>query len=138
MKTLERLLAKTVRSGDCLLFTGCINKNGYGSFRFNGKTANVHKVSYILHHGDIPDGLVVMHSCDNRNCVEPTHLTLGTQSDNLRDMARKGRHHAIKIPNDAIEGIRKDPRSATVIAAEWGVHPTTIHKIKRNINRRFV
>jgi hypothetical protein len=70
--------------------------------------------------------------------VNPEHLTKGTQADNLKDMAIKGRHHAIKIPNDAIEGIRKDPRPSAVIAAEWGVHRTTIQKIKRNINRRFV
>lgn len=136
MKTLERLLAKTVRSGDCLLFTGCINKNGYGSFRFNGKTANVHKVSYILHHGDIPDGLVVMHSCDNRNCVEPTHLTLGTQSDNLRDMARKGRSGS-KLSNEDVAAIRQDDRDSFTIGRAYDVHPTTIQKIKRGINRRF-
>lgn len=138
MTDIERFNAKTEPCGDCLRWTGRIQPNGYGQFRLNGKTHYAHRASYILFNGELSKGDVVMHSCDNRWCVNPAHLSVGTQRDNLIDMTIKGRHANITIPNDKIEDIRNDTRSSYVIAREWGVHPTTIQKIKRNINRRYV
>lgn len=138
MKDIERFNAKTEPCGDCLRWTGRIQPNGYGQFRLNGKTQYAHRASYALFNGELAKGDVVMHSCDNRWCVNPKHLTIGTQADNLKDMAIKGRHHKVTIPNESIETIRNDPRSSYKIAEEWGVSPSTIQKIKRNINRRYV
>lgn len=138
MTDIERFNAKTEPCGDCLRWTGRIQPNGYGQFRLNGKTQYAHRASYILFNGALSKCDVVMHSCDNRWCVNPAHLSVGTQRDNLIDMTVKGRHAGITIPNDKIEEIRNDSRSSYAIAREWGVHPTTIQKIKRNINRRYV
>lgn len=63
----------------------------YGRIRIGGKRIKAHRISWELHYGPIPDDLWVLHHCDNRPCVRPTHLFLGTNTDNMRDMAKKGR-----------------------------------------------
>jgi len=65
--------------------------------------------------------LFVLHRCDNRLCVNPDHLFLGTKQENSIDMARKGRHGRKKLSAEDIVAIRKDPRSHSVVAAEYGV-----------------
>lgn len=76
-------------SGNCWLFTGCVNNNGYGQIRHNGKTMLAHRVAYELITGVEPVG-VLLHSCDTPLCCNPEHLTVGTQHENLQDMRNKG------------------------------------------------
>jgi hypothetical protein len=78
-------------SGDCWTWTGGSTTGGYGKFWLNGRTISAHRVSYVMHFGTIPDGLLVLHSCDNPPCVRPDHLSLGTYRDNARDSMAKGR-----------------------------------------------
>jgi hypothetical protein len=87
----ERLLNKAVREGDCLVWRGHRSKRGYGRIRVAGKWRPAHVVSYEVHKGPIPAGLKVLHSCDNPPCIEPAHLSAGTQLDNVQDMLAKGR-----------------------------------------------
>lgn len=95
MTLLERLLGKVVvNSNDCWIWQGGINNIGYGMMRDGQKMRTVHRVSYEEHNqSSIPSHLIVMHSCDNKLCCNPNHLSLGTRKDNTDDMVRKGRHN---------------------------------------------
>lgn len=78
----------------CWNWTACTDKHGYGQIALGGKhggQALAHRVSYELHVGQIPDGMMVLHSCDNPACINPAHLRIGTQIDNMADMASRDR-----------------------------------------------
>lgn len=82
---------KTGGDDACWLWTGATNNDGYGNITWLGRADKAHRVSYRLAFGDIPEHLIVMHSCDTRNCVNPAHLSLGTHQDNSDDKITKGR-----------------------------------------------
>lgn len=75
----------------CIEWQGCVQANGYGRIRFAGKTRYVHRVACELAHGPIPEGFDVCHRCDNRKCLNPEHLFVGTRNDNMQDCVSKGR-----------------------------------------------
>ena len=82
---------------ECWEWKAYKNKSGYGVMRYGSKRGNnalAHRISYLLNMGEIPSGLFVMHTCDNPPCVNPSHLRLGTNQDNVDDMVNKGRHYA--------------------------------------------
>ena len=88
----ERFWEKTERQPDgCLVWTAVRGDHGYGRFRGpDGRTHLAHRFAYVLVHGPIPSGMVVRHSCDNRGCVEPSHLSVGSYSDNTQDASARG------------------------------------------------
>lgn len=114
----------------CWLWTASAQESGYGSFYFDGQLDRAHRVSWKLAHGSIPDGAMVLHHCDNPRCVNPSHLFLGTNTDNMRDMIRKGRHAKKLTPMQAI-AIRADERKHKEIAREYGVSRPLVSAIKR-------
>ena len=75
----------------CWRWTGTKHYSGYGCFRVLGKMWRAHRLSWVIHNGIIPDELCVLHRCDEPECVNPKHLFLGTQKDNLYDCINKGR-----------------------------------------------
>lgn len=89
-----RFWSKVLKTDNCWNWTGCKTR-GYGKLQlWKNKTrqlSSAHRISWIIHFGDIPDGLFVLHSCDNASCVNPDHLFLGTALDNARDRSLKGR-----------------------------------------------
>ena len=120
----------------CHLWTAYKNADGYGRFALNEKNRRAHRVAWELVKGTIPAGLCVLHKCDVRACVNPEHLFLGTAADNVRDMMEKGRsgkgeaNGPAKLTEAAVLAIRADSRSLRKIAADYGVHWTTVSRIK--------
>jgi hypothetical protein len=99
----ERFWEKVRKSDQCWEWIASKTRNGYGFFHRGGrvdrKPIRAHRLSWELHNGPIPDGLWVLHKCDNPCCVRPDHLFIGTRSDNMKDCAAKGRIHTVGKSN---------------------------------------
>lgn len=87
-----RLIERTVFGAtECWHWRGVTNSFGYGRFSYEGRTQVAHRLSYVAFRGPIPEGMSVLHKCDNPSCINPEHLWLGTYTDNRRDCLSKGR-----------------------------------------------
>ena len=95
----------------CILWTGSRTTNGYGQVRWNGRVWRAHRAAWLARHGPIRKGLCVCHRCDVRPCINPDHLFLGTQKDNMADLAAKKGHDAARTTAGLNDGRAKRRRS---------------------------
>jgi hypothetical protein len=143
----ERFSRRVEKSDDgCWLWTGYRGRDGYGCISAGGaggRSLLAHRVAWTIHNGPIPEGLNVLHKCDQPRCVRVDHLFLGTQADNMRDCAAKGRtvrgersQHA-KLSADHVREIRRrctTGESQSAIASMFGVHYETVRQIVHRRN----
>ena len=115
----------------CWIWTGTRN-SGYGQLFYQGQRSMAHRFSWELHHQQsIPEGLVIRHLCHNPLCVNPHHLTPGTQTQNVQDMIRAGRDRiGRKLTAQDQMAIKISPLRTTELARKYNVSKTTIHRIR--------
>lgn len=140
---MERFSEKVrIDESGCWIWMGAMRGmrgNQYGHMRFNGKLEGAHRVSWILHKGGISPGMKILHRCDVGLCVNPEHLFVGTQSDNMEDMVNKGRHpypvcevhHRAKLTNEQVRAIRASAQSHGQLAKAYGVTKRTIINVRQ-------
>jgi len=138
----------------CWIWTaGRRGRQGYGSFSIAGRDEYAHRVAWVLLVGPVPEGMKVCHNCpggDNPACVNPAHLWLGTQADNMRDCVAKGRHNKPRgedhpkaiLSADAVCNIRTLRSTTTLSAREignrYGVDKTTVQRVLSGKNWHHV
>jgi hypothetical protein len=137
MKSFEAKYQANETTG-CWEWTASRARGGYGQFTTSINDGRMwyraHRFSYVAHKGKIPEGMVVMHSCDSPRCVNPDHLRLGTQADNMRDRDAKNRgiwHRSVQMKMN-VEDIKSSHKSDTELAAELGCSPGHIWKIRND------
>lgn len=144
---MKRFWDKVRKTDTCWIWTASIRNKGrgYGQFCLNGKMVRAHRVAYELEHGPIPQGMHVCHTCDNESCVRPSHLFLGTHTDNMQDKTAKGRGNQpkgeaaglAKLTEEQVREIRARYYAGGVrqvdLANEFGVAQTTISSVVRKL-----
>lgn len=141
----DKLLSRSIPepNSGCLLWLGAICSGGYGWMGLpgTGKTIAVHRLSFTIHKGPIPNGLHVCHKCDVRTCVEPTHLWAGTNADNMADRNAKARarggsrpgsqHYSTTLTEADVLAIRASTDTQRALAKRYGLHFGSINDIVR-------
>ena len=131
MKLATRILKNTKHNQetDCLEWQKYKNTSGYGTIKVDGQMLLAHRVAYSFFIGPIPQGMCVLHSCDNPKCVNPKHLWLGTNYDNVQDKVKKGRAGAKLKPKD-IPIIKTSTLSAKQLGTYFGVSAEQIRNVR--------
>lgn len=152
----ERFWAKVDRTGGpdaCWEWRGARKPRGYGNLVSSGRYTSSHRTAYELAHGPIPDGMCVMHRCDNPPCCNPGHLHLGTHADNMAEMVTRGRSKGAIGPRPDWAGERnRNSKLSTAdvaslraalasgetgrsVAARFGISPAQVSRIKNGTRR---
>lgn len=134
----ERLAELSVaEESGCIRFTGHLDGEGYGRIMVARVKYMAHRLSYSLNNGPIPDGYVVRHKCDNPSCINPEHLEVGTQADNIADKVSRGRQargsgagRAI-LTEESVREIRSSPLKVSELSTLYGVSVVSIRNILR-------
>ena len=148
LRALKVITRNCERRNGCLLWCKPVRR-GYAAMIYNGKLMAAHRVSWIIHKGPIPEGMWVLHSCDQPNCLEIQHLFLGTAKDNWDDMVKKGRRmfkpgeacNFAKLKEEQVIEIRKRMKRGendTSLGYNFGVSAGAIADIRRGRNWKHV
>lgn len=144
--TTQEFWLTVVKTETCWLCWAGNNGNGYRRVKWNGKMIYVHRLAYILTKGD-PGTKMVRHTCDNRQCVNPEHLILGTHQDNMDDRTERNdylkgsRHHQAVLTEDLIRSVRlrlKNGESGRSIARDLGIGESHVSQIRHRLIWRHV
>lgn len=144
---LDRHSMPEPNSGCQIWLSSSRNPYGHGHMGVNGRTVMAHRVAWMCNHGEIPDGMLILHKCDTAGCINPDHLFIGTHQDNEDDKVRKGRQaRGAKLAHPRARGERNGNSKLTLvdvisirkinapqrqIAEKFGVTQAIISKIKR-------
>ncbi len=145
----KRFWDKVNKTNSCWLWTAYKNHDGYGQFGLkNRKAIGAHRYLYIELYGPIPEGMCVCHTCDNRGCVNPDHLWLGTHRDNMKDRmakkrdARGQRNGNVKLTDNQVRKIKKHLTRKDIsrkeICRKFNIAYPTLCQIAYNITWRDV
>lgn len=128
----ERFWKNVKKTDGCWKWLGAKPSSRYGGMLFGKKHLLAHRISWTLHFGEIPNGMLVCHHCDNGLCVRPDHLFLGTQADNMRDMISKGRKkNRVLTSESKAEILKSEGLSRMELAEKYGVSVRTITDLLR-------
>lgn len=137
---MDRFFSRFVKlDNGCWQWRSHTDKDGYGILPGTNQNTRAHRLSYEMHHGKIPDGLIVCHHCDNPGCVNPDHLFIGTQKDNAQDALKKGRHYIgekngrSKLTRQNIEEILNSKLNGQQLAEKFRVTRSTINNVRRGV-----
>jgi hypothetical protein len=117
----------------CLIWTGAVDWSGYARIHHQGRNWKASRLIWLATHGKLDDGLFVLHSCDDRRCVNIDHLFLGTNAENMADMVRKGRspRSRAKLSSEQVAAIRADLATPNIdLARRYGVSDSTICQVR--------
>ena len=136
----------TMPETGCWEWIGSIDSRGYGQMMVDGKLVLAHRLSMTMHNSDPIENMCVCHKCDNKTCVNPEHLFIGTHKDNAMDMVKKGRaansagtnNSGHKLSEDDVISIRLDARTLVEIAKSYGVGKSSIGNIKTRKTWRHI
>lgn len=139
----ERLFKFSKQNGECLESTyKGTSQSGYALMKFEGSTRGAHRISWMIHYGDIPDGQCILHKCDNRLCIRIDHLFIGTSMDNSLDMREKGRNnywgarkYDEKVVDEAIK-MRKDGKTYREIGEKLGISIGIVNTFFRRSSKK--
>lgn len=144
-----RVMAQTERRNDCLVFTGCVNRTGYGRVSVGrNRQALAHRIVWRHHNPDAPEPEAVLHTCDNPPCVELDHLRAGTRAENSADMVAKGRSPKAqgeasgraRLTSKDVAAIRAERAAGatlTSLADRYGVHHAYLSRLLRGLRRQY-
>jgi hypothetical protein len=152
---LKRFWSKVKKADECWGWNACIDKYGYGQMTKGspgpGNKTTAHRISWMIHYGQIPENLGVLHSCDNRSCTRPDHLFLGTSAQNSKDMVNKGRQASgeacalSKLKQSQVEeiirlAVIKNGRTLnrSFLMNKFGISQSTVHCITHNITWKHI
>ena len=136
-ESIKEIFYRRVNKTDsCWIWMGYKYSNGYGQVTIKGVKGLTHRLYWMFENGPIPTGMYICHKCDNPSCVNPDHLFLGTQLDNVRDMIKKGRqnfghpcgeeNHFSKLTEDQVMLIRTSKLRPIQLAKKYAISPTNI------------